>query len=73
MHTFIFLLLMTPTSAGGNWNITPMPNTDICLKMLRAVEARGGRGDGGNTGECIEVKTSESLNGAMETLSGGRQ
>ncbi|HBR0915068.1 hypothetical protein [Klebsiella oxytoca] len=73
MHTFIFLVLMTPSNGGGIWNLTPMPNTDVCLKMLRAVEARGGRGYGNNTGECIEVKTRESLNSTMETLSGGSQ
>lgn len=73
MHTFIFLVLMTPSSGGGIWNVTPMPNTDVCLKMLQAVQARSGRGYGGNSGECIEVKTSEPLNSAMETLNGGRQ
>ncbi|MEQ0076505.1 hypothetical protein ABLV31_24735 [Klebsiella sp. CN_Kp118] len=73
MHTFIFLVLMTPGSGGGIWNLTPMPNTDVCLKMLRAVEARGGRVYGSNTGECIEVKTREPLNSTMETLSGGSQ
>lgn len=73
MHTFIFLVLMTPSSGGGVWNHTPMPNTDVCLKMLRAVEARGGRGYGSNTGECIEVKTREPLNSTMETLNGGSQ
>jgi hypothetical protein len=41
MHTFIFLVLMTPASAGGIWSITPMPNTDVCLKML--VRSGGGR------------------------------
>ena len=61
MHTFIFLVLMTPASAGSIWSITPMPNTD------------GGRGYGNNTGECIEVKTREPLNSTMETLSGGSQ
>lgn len=71
MHTFIFLVLMTPGSVGGIWNLTPMPNTDVCLKMLRAVEARGGRSYGNNAGECIEVKTREPLNSTMETLSGG--
>lgn len=73
MHTFIFLVLMTPSSGGGVWNLTPMPNTDVCLKMLRAVEARGGRGYGSNTGEYIEVKTREPLNSTMETLNGGSQ
>lgn len=73
MHTFIFLVLMTPSSGGGVWNLTPMPNTDVCLKMLRAVEAHGGRGYGSNTGECIEVKTREPLNSTMETLNGGSQ
>ena len=74
MHTFIFLVLMTPASAGSIWSITPMPNTDVCLKMLRAVDARGGnRRFGSNTGECIEVKTREPLNSTMETLNGGSQ
>ncbi|MCE9859417.1 hypothetical protein [Raoultella planticola] len=50
-----------------------MPNTDVCLKMLKVIEARGGRGGGYNTGECIEIKTSEPLNSAMETLKGGGQ
>ena len=34
MHAFIFLVLMTPSSGGGIWDITPMPNTDVCIKML---------------------------------------
>nr|BCT23470.1 hypothetical protein [Klebsiella pneumoniae] len=41
MHAFIFLVLMTPSSGGGIWDITPMPNTDVCIKMLRVLEARG--------------------------------
>ena len=44
MHAFIFLVLMTPSSGGGIWDVTPMPNTDVCIKMLRVLEARGGRG-----------------------------
>ncbi len=32
MHAFIFLVLMTPSSGGGIWDITPMPNTDVCIK-----------------------------------------
>ncbi|MCP6135133.1 hypothetical protein NL393_38735, partial [Klebsiella pneumoniae] len=28
MHAFIFLVLMTPSSGGGIWDVTPMPNTD---------------------------------------------
>lgn len=71
MHAFIFLVLMTPSSGGGIWDITPMPNTDVCIKMLRVLEARGGRGYGSNTGECIEIKTREPLNSVMETLSEG--
>ena len=38
MHAFIFLVLMTPSSGGGIWNVSPMPNTDVCIKMLRALE-----------------------------------
>ena len=71
MHAFIFLVLMTPSSGGGIWNVSPMPNTDVFIKMLRALEARGGRGDGGNTGECIEIKTREPLSSVMETLNEG--
>ncbi|PYB12595.1 hypothetical protein, partial [Serratia marcescens] len=61
MHAFIFLVLMTTSSGCGIWNVSPMPNTDGCIKMLRALEARGGRGYGGNTGECIEIKTRAPL------------
>lgn len=71
MHVFIFLVLMTLSSGVGIWDITPMPNTDVCIKMLRAIEARGGRGHRSSTGECIEVKTREPLSSVMETLSGG--
>ncbi len=49
MHTFIFLVLMKNVGGGGIWNITPMPNTDVCVQILRRIEARGGRGLG-NTG-----------------------
>ena len=71
MHAFIFLALMTPSSGGGIWDITPMPNTDACKKMLRVLEARGGRGYGSNAGECIEIKTREPLNSVIETLNEG--
>ena len=71
MQAFIFLVQMTPSRCGGIWNVSPMPNTDVCIKMLRALEARGGRGYGGNTGECIEIKTREPLSSVMETLNEG--
>ncbi|GDH28783.1 hypothetical protein BvCmsKKP061_00516 [Escherichia coli] len=32
MHTFVFLVLMKNVG-GGIWNITPMPNTDVCVQM----------------------------------------
>ncbi|HBS7502000.1 TPA: hypothetical protein MAQ91_005018 [Klebsiella pneumoniae] len=62
---------MTPSSGGGIWDVTPMPNTDVCIKMLRVLEERGGRGYGINTGECIEIKTREPLSSVIETLSEG--
>ncbi|MGK6256816.1 hypothetical protein [Klebsiella pneumoniae] len=46
-------------------------NTDVCIKMLRVLEARGGRGYGSNTGECIEIKTREPLSSVIETLNEG--
>ncbi len=48
-----------------------MPNTDVCVQVLRTIEAHGDRGVG-NTGECIEVKTNEPLNNVMGTLIEGR-
>ncbi|MDM6960748.1 hypothetical protein [Klebsiella michiganensis] len=48
-----------------------MLNTDDCIKMLRVLEERGGRGYGINTGECIEIKTREPLSSVIETLSEG--
>lgn len=65
MHAFIFLVLMTPRRLISSWTITLMPNTDVCMKMLKAVETRGG---GDNKGECIEIKTNEPLNDVMDTL-----
>lgn len=56
MHTFIFLVLMTQSSGGGIWNVTPMPNTDVCLKMLRAIEARGGRAIEVVQGSALKLK-----------------
>ncbi|EES4176554.1 hypothetical protein FR299_003672 [Escherichia coli] len=72
MHTFIFLVLIKNINGGGSWNVTPMPNTDVCVQVLRTIEAHGGRGFG-NTGEYIEVQTNEPLNNVMETLNGGGQ
>ena len=65
MHTFIFLVLIKNINGGGSWNVTPMPNTDVCVQVLRTIEAHGGRG--------FEVKTNEPLNNVMETLNGGGQ
>lgn len=56
---------------GGLWNVTPVPDTDVCVQILRTIEAHGGRGLG-NTGACIEIKTNEPLNRVMETLIEGR-
>lgn len=56
MHAFIFLVLMTPSSGGGIWDITPMPNTDVCIKMLRVLEARGGRGYGSIQESALKLK-----------------
>ncbi len=69
MHAFIFLVLIKNINGGGSWNVTPMPNTDVCVQVLRTIEAHGGRGFG-NTGECIEVKTNKPLNNVMDTLNG---
>ena len=41
MHTFIFLVLIKNINGGGSWNITPMPNTDVCVQVLRTIEAHG--------------------------------
>lgn len=35
MHTFIFLVLIKNINGGGSWNVTPMPNTDVCVQVLR--------------------------------------
>lgn len=43
MHTFIFLVLIKNINGGGSWNITPMPNTDVCVQVLRTIESHGGR------------------------------
>ena len=51
MHTFIFLVLIKNINGGGSWNVTPMPNTDVCVQVLRTIEAHGGRVLG-NTGDC---------------------
>ncbi len=37
MYTFIFLVLMKNVGGGGIWNITPMPNTDVCVQILRRI------------------------------------
>jgi hypothetical protein len=72
MHTVIFLVMIINPGVHSSWTITPMPNTDVCLKMLKSLKP--GEGVGGyNTGECIEIKTSEPLSSAMETLKGGGQ
>ncbi len=42
MHAFIFLVLMTPSSGGGIWDITPMPS-HRCLHKMRSTPARGGQ------------------------------
>lgn len=42
MHTFIFLVLIKNINGGGSWNVTPMPNTDVCVQVLRTIEAHGG-------------------------------
>ena len=73
MHTVIFLVMIIIPGFLSIWTITHMPKTEVGLKMLKVIEARGGRGGGYNTGECIEIKTSEPLSSAMETLKGGGQ
>lgn len=62
MHTFIFLVLIKNINGGGSWNVTPMPNTDVCVQVLRTIEAHGGRGFG-NTATVLNDKIKEIPNG----------
>ncbi len=41
MHAFIFLVLMTPSSGGGDLGYYPMPTTDVRIKMLRVLKHVG--------------------------------
>ena len=67
MHAFIFLVLMTRVVAVGFGIVTPMPNTDVCIKMLQGTRSTvGAEGYGSNTGECIEIKTREPLSSVIE-------
>lgn len=50
-----FLVLIKNINGGGSWNITPMPNTDVCVQVLRTIESHGGRGFG-NTGNVLKLK-----------------
>lgn len=53
MHTVIFLVMIINPGVHSSWTITPMPNTNVCLKMLKDIEARGGRGGGDTIPESV--------------------
>ena len=32
-HVFVYLVLASNVSAGSSWNVTPMPNMDVCEQL----------------------------------------
>ena len=53
MHTVIFLVMIINPGVHSSWTITPMPNTDVCLKMLKVIDAGGGGGGGDTIPESV--------------------
>jgi hypothetical protein len=71
MHTFIFLVLMTPVVAAESGTL---PHAQYgCLPQNAAGSRSAWRqGYGSNTGSALRLKRA-TLNSTMETLNGGSQ
>ncbi|HHR5390843.1 TPA: hypothetical protein ACS5PF_004019 [Salmonella enterica subsp. enterica] len=65
-HVFVYLVIASSVHGGSSWNVTPMPNMDVCEQFKESITKRRGF-EGFNFPRaslvrCIEAKTDKSVN-----------
>lgn len=64
-HVFVYLVIATGVHGGSSWNVTPMPNMDVCEQFRESItKPRSFMSDLPRAGmvRCIETKTDKPVN-----------
>ncbi|HBW1631561.1 TPA: hypothetical protein N3I44_005648 [Klebsiella quasipneumoniae] len=62
-HVFVYLVLASNVSAGSSWNVTPMPNMDVCEQFMQTINQKmNSPVRRSNLVSCIEAKTDKPIN-----------
>ncbi|MDI3366246.1 MULTISPECIES: hypothetical protein [Pantoea] len=67
-HIFVYLVIASGVPGGSTWNVTPMPNMDVCEQFRDSIiKPQGYTGYEFNVPRpgkvrCIEAKTDKPVN-----------
>ena len=62
-HVFVYLVLASNVSAGSSWNVTPMPNMDVCEQFMQTINQKmNSPVRRSNLVSCIEAKKDKPIN-----------
>ncbi|HHU6416494.1 TPA: hypothetical protein ACUI59_004736 [Klebsiella pneumoniae] len=66
-HVFVYLVLASNVSAGSSWNVTPMPNMDVCEQFMQTINQTVNQKLNSPVRpsklvSCIEAKTDKPIN-----------
>ena len=66
-HVFVYLVLASNVSAGSSWNVTPMPNMDVCEQFMQTINQKlNSPVRLSKLVSCIEAKTDKPINEVMK-------
>ncbi|EAA7727473.1 hypothetical protein AAIQ89_004263 [Salmonella enterica] len=64
-HVFVYLVIASSVHGGSSWNVTPMPNMDVCKQFSESITKPRGfdlNFPRASLVRCVEVKTDKPVN-----------
>lgn len=64
-HVFVYLVIASSVHGGSSWNVTPMPNMDVCRQFSESITKPREfylNFPRASMVRCIEVKTDKPVN-----------
>lgn len=66
-HVFVYLVIASGVPGGSTWNVTPMPNMDVCEQFRESISKPRGLTSAPppDMVRCVEAKTGKPVNPKM--------
>ncbi|ASN18217.1 hypothetical protein B7764_24065 (plasmid) [Pantoea ananatis] len=63
-HIFVYLVIASNVAYGSSWNVTPMPNMDVCEQFRESISKPRGfySVPQPDMVRCVEAKTDKPVN-----------